>query len=138
MLFCLLKLLIWKDYTFWFKKKKLYKKKILRSIWNSSAHIRKKCKDPIRYVVVRKNMLYTRRAMLAHLQCISPSAGSTPYQLKKHAFWQKMLVCFFFSVLVLLFALVERLCFSRMRDFFKFLIWNGSWSYLRVIFQLAK
>ena len=57
-----------------------------------------------------------RRAMLAQLQGISPSAGGTPCQfflmfLAKNA-------CMFFSVSVLLFALVERLCFSRMPDSF--------------------
>ena len=30
-------------------------KKICRSIWNSSAHFRKKGKEPMRYVVVKKN-----------------------------------------------------------------------------------
>ena len=48
----------------------------------------KKGKEPIRYVVVRKHMLYTPNffgqaktfqiAMLAHLQGISPSTGGTP------------------------------------------------------------
>ena len=37
---------------------------------------------------------YFRRAMLAHLQGISLSAGGTPYHFFK-CFWQKMLVYFF-------------------------------------------
>ena len=36
-----------------------------------------------------------RRAMLAHLQGISHSAGGTPYNFYSQCFWQKMLVCFF-------------------------------------------
>jgi hypothetical protein len=57
--------------------------------------------------------------MLTHLQGISPSAGGTPcnFFFNFNFCWQKMLVCFF-SVLVLLSALVEGLGVSRMRDFF--------------------
>ena len=60
-----------------------------------------------------------RRAMLAHLQGISPSAGGTPCQFLflSSSFLAKN-ACMFLSVSVLLSALVERLGVSRMRDFF--------------------
>ena len=57
-----------------------------------------------------------RRAMLAHLQGISPSAKGTPCQLKKNDLAKNAFM--FISVSVVLFALVYRLCFSRVRDFF--------------------
>ena len=124
--------MIWQDHTFWFF---LYIKKIPRSVGNSSAHFRKKGKEPIRYVKLGKPPKISgqattfRRAMLAHLQGISPSAGGTPCQFKKKCFWQKILACFS-SVSVLLFGLVEKLCFSRMQDFFiPCLIWKLVISY---------
>ena len=58
-----------------------------------------------------------RRAMLAHLQGISLSAGGTPYNFFLQFFLAKK-ACMFFSVSVLLFALVKRLSFSCMWDFF--------------------
>ena len=50
-----------------------------------------------KYVIHPKNSGQAkifRRAMLAHLQGISPYAGGTPCHFFKNVFWQKMLVCF--------------------------------------------
>ena len=58
--------------------------------------------------------------MLAHLQGISPSAGVPPANFR-----QKKLAGFF-CVSVLLFAWVERLCFSHMQDFLNFLSEMGN------------
>ena len=104
-----------------------YIKKIIpRSIWNFSAQFRKKGKEPIRYMVVRKKYsIHPKisgqaktfwREMLAHLQGISPSAGGTPCQLKKKCFWQKCLyvfLCIGDSI-----CIGQRLCFSHIQDFF--------------------
>ena len=124
----------------------MYIKKIPRSIWNSTAHFRKKGKEPIRYVVVRKNMLYTpnisvqaktfRRALLAHLQGISPSAGGTPCQFLFYNVFAKN-ACIFFCIGASI-CIGQESLFLLYAGFFLFLIWDGSWSYLIVIFQLAK
>ena len=109
------KVLIWHDYTFWFKKK-LYKKRF-PDLFEIPLNISgKKGKEPLSYVVVRKNMLYTpkfvgqaktfRRAMLAHLCRGYPLTFLFLMFLAKNA-------CRFFSVLVLLFALVEKLCWQN-------------------------
>ena len=68
------------------------------------------------------------RAMLAHLQGISPSARGTSANFLKSCFWQNSFT--FFALSVLLFALVERLCFSWIQDFFiTYLRWKLVISY---------
>ena len=107
-----------------------YIKKISRSIWNSPAHFRKKGKEPIIYVVFRKNMLYTpiffeqaktfQRAMLAHLPGIFPSAGGPP-------------VIFFLFVckkcLYVLFCINASICIGRETLFLPYLKWKLVISY---------
>ena len=121
-------------------------KKITRSIWNSSAHLGKG-KEPISYMVVRKKyVIHPKnfetsktfwRAMLAHLQGISPSAGGIPHKFKKKMFLAKN-ACTFFLYIGASICIGRETLFLPYAGFLLFLIWDGSWSYLIVIFQMAK
>ena len=117
-----------------------------RSIWNSSAHLRKKGKEPIRYMVVRKKYGIHPKNFWTSQNFPESNASAPamyfslcrgyPLPFKKKCFWQKN-ACMFFCVLVLLFALVERLCFSHIQDFFiPYLRWKLVISYSN--FQKAK
>ena len=108
--------------------KKIYIKKIPRSIWNSFTHFRKKRQRAFKISELGKNILYIpkisgqaktfQRAMLAHLQGISPCSGGTWC----HFFLgggQKMLACLFLYRCFYLHWLIKRLCVSRMQFFLK-------------------
>ena len=75
-----------------------------------------------------------RRAMLAHLQGIFPSAGGTPCHFFFYffLFGNKCLVVFL-CIGVFICIGLETL-FLPYAGFFLFLIWDGSWSYLIVLF----
>ena len=119
----LLKLLIWqtRSYILIFF---LYEKDS-QICWTFLCTFQEKSKEPIRYVVVRKTPKnfwtshnFPESNASAPARYFSLCRGyPLPIIFFKCFFLPKMLACFSF-VSVLLFALVERLCFSRMQDFF--------------------
>ena len=125
MVFCLLKVLIWQDCTFCYKKR-------FPDLLEIALHISgKKGKEPVRYVRVRKIYVIHPKHFWTSQNFREINAGPPAryfslcrgYPLP--FFVVAKSACMFFSVSVLLFALVERLCFSRMRDFLiPYLIWK--------------
>ena len=113
-------------------------KKTPRSIWNSSAHFRKKGKEPSRYVVVRKKYVIHPKNFCTS-QYFPESNASTParyfslcrgYPLLffKKDFWQKKLV-FFFCIGASICIGRETLFLPYARFFIPYLRWKLFISY---------